>query len=195
MADTRSCVASVAISSSFSGEEAATLPELLSSIRHGPSVVGERAATEMVRRFQPLVRRYWRAKGCGDLDDFSQEVWTRLFESLPQLRDADAFPGFMRRIVVACAADYWRKRSREVPLEAGVDIDALYAAFDAEVAVPVVLRAYLHAVPPQERRVLERVFVDGWTPARVAAELGITPGAVRKSISRGINRLRAHLLP
>src|SRR5687767_14859473 len=95
--------------------EAAPLSQLIAWFRGDhDDAIRSRAAAEILRRFEPLLRKYCRCLGrpAEDYRDFVQEVMVRVLISLPRLRDPRAFPGLMRNIVTNTAADIWRKRGR-----------------------------------------------------------------------------------
>lgn len=57
------------------------------------------------------------------------------------------------------------------------------------------LRAALEELRPSQRRLLELVYVDGFTHAEVAAMVGSTPGAVKTAVWRARAALRARYRP
>lgn len=151
------------------------------------------AAAEILRRFQPLLRKYWAWHRLGEYEDFVQESMLRLFIALPRLRDVDSFPGLFRRIVIGTATD--ALRARELKGEELVDLDEeqLSEAFDDSFATAVVVRSYLEHLPPKEREVIQMAFFEDLDPREIAARLEVTEGAVRTTKSRAIARLRTIL--
>ena len=148
------------------------------------------AIEEIARRFKPLVIKYWQKTGRTiEYAEFLQEVFSRLFGSIGALRDARAFPGFLRRIVVGAAADYWRLRKQEGEAY-GLDIDELHEAFDADLVTALAIRTVLERLPEHERVVMELSFLEDRGSADVGRRLGISAGAVRVTKSRAIKHLR-----
>jgi len=150
---------------------------------------------EIVRRFEPLFRRSWlRAKPTEDYRDFLHDVLVRLFEALPSMRNPKAFPGFLRRIVLSVVADSLRKRMRSKEEQVdSAELEAAVGAVDHDVTTPIFIRACMERLPPRERQVVELDFFLGLTFGQIAQRLGITPGAVRMTRFRAINRLGGFL--
>lgn len=152
-----------------------------------------RAAKEIARRFSPLIRSFWHAKRCGEYEDFSQEVLTRLFVALPHLRDVDAFPGLLRQIVVTAAADYWRRYRDpgvDVTEEVLEEIADPSADFSEELISKLFVLSYLEKLPAREREVLRLLYYDDLDPEEIANLLTISAGAVRTTKVRALTRLR-----
>lgn len=169
------------------------LGALVELVRLQAEPAASRAAAELARRFSPLIRRYWRDKRCGDYEDFSQEVLTRLFAALPHLRKVAAFPGLFRQVVVGAAADHWRRhRPGEVDLpDAELEkIAAPDADFGEELVTRLLVRSHLELLPAREREVLRLLYFGDLDVAEAARVIGITPGAVRTTKVRALARLR-----
>ena len=176
-------------------EESIPLPKLLIQLRDGDDRdASSRAAAEIVRRFQPLLRKYWAWHRLDEYRDFVQEVMVRLFAALPHLREPDAFPGLFRRVVIGTASDALR-RKRSTGIEA-VDIDSeeLTTEFDESLATAVIVRSYLELLPPREREVIYLLFFEDLDTTEVARDLNLSVGAVRMTKSRAVSRLRRVLL-
>lgn len=171
----------------------ASLVTLVDLLRLQTEPLSSWAAAEIGRRFASLIRRFWRANRCGDYEDFSQEVLTRLFSALPRLRAADAFPGLFRQVVVGAAADYWRHRQPDVvdvPDEQFGEIPDPDADFGEELVTRLLVRSYLELLPSRERQVLLLLYFDDMDALEVANALGISAGAVRTTKVRALRRLR-----
>lgn len=149
---------------------------------------------ELARRFEPVMRRAWRELGGtpDDYPDFRQRALLKLWRTLPQLRNPNAFPGFFKTLVKNEALDALRAAKRlsgrtvsleeiheDIPEEVERDLD-----------LAILVRSLLERLPPREAEVLQAVCVDGENSADVGARLGITDGAARMILSRGIRHLR-----
>ena len=167
------------------------LPQLIEHLRspqHDPR--SSAAAVEILRRFQPLLRKYWAWHRLGSYEDFVQEAMVRLFIALPKLRDAESFPGLFRRIVIGAATDALRKPKAELVNIDEIDEEQLTVGFDESLGTAVVVRSYLELLPPREQLVINLVFFEDRDFPEVARMLGITEGAVRTTKSRAVARLR-----
>src|SRR4029077_11025903 len=77
---------------------------------------GDTAAFEaLVRRFERKVFGliYQVVRSANEVEDIAQEVFTKLFFSLPQFRLEASFEAWLYRITVNQCCDYLRKRKRE----------------------------------------------------------------------------------
>lgn len=174
----------------------AAIGMLVELIRLETEPAASHAAKEIARRFSPLIRSYWYSKRCGEYDDFSQEVLTRLFVALPHLREAEAFPGLFRQIVVRAAADYWRRfqpLGEDVPEEELEEIADPAGDFSEELVTKLFVLSYLDKLPPRERQILWMLYYEDLDPVEIANLLSISQGAVRTTKVRALTRLREAL--
>lgn len=180
----------------------ASLATLLGNFYEDGGVAERSEATqEILRRFEPLLRKYFRRIGerPDTYRDFVQDVVLRLLLALPKLRNPDAFAGLMRRIVVGAAADAVRKRTRE---SARADVELLEqqsheqqirelaAVFDCGFSTALVVRASQEELPPRERQVIDLLIVQGLELSEAAQRLGMSHATIRMIKSRAVKRLR-----
>ena len=160
----------------------------------------------MVHLYGPLVLQWCARVGVhgADADDISQEVFqaaARRLESFRRDREGDTFRGWLRVITRTRIAEHFRSRGREPTGQGGTDA---YRKIEA-IAAPVEDDDEAQVVDGLHRRALELVraefeertwqmfwltFVEDCSPVDVAADLGVTPAAVRKAKSRVLHRLR-----
>lgn len=167
-----------------------TVEQILHRLRDSSRDDASEYCEEIIRRFEPLVRRGWRRAGVGtNFSDFLQDVLVRLFGGLARLRNPKAFPGYFRRIVASVAVDQIRQQART--LQTGeLDPDTAVSRIDEEILAGIFVRSYLELLPARERQVLELEFVDGLTPEEIMVRTGLTRGGTSAARSRGISRLR-----
>jgi RNA polymerase sigma-70 factor (ECF subfamily) len=146
---------------------------------------------EIVRRFEPLLRKAWRRAPMVEYADFAQEVFTRLFRSLPRLRTPAAFPGFFRAIMLSVVSDLWRHRSQEEPLSDS--LAEIVAIVDESTGGELVMRSYAELLGEPERTILLLDLIEGQTSDEIAAQLGWTAGGVRTAKSRALKQLRKQI--
>lgn len=86
----------------------------------------QQAFTLLVRKYQNrvanILTRYLRNN--GDIDDVTQEVFIKVYKSLPSFRGESAFYTWLYRITVNTAKNYLTSQSRRPP---SADIDAMEA--------------------------------------------------------------------
>ena len=159
------------------------------------------------RRVFALALHYCR--GREDAEDLSQEVWLKAFRSLAGFRLESSFYTWLRRIMVNTflndrrGATVVRDGERE-----GVRLDSLEelleepsmtrgpARADAEegfhrkILSERVMRA-LGELSEQQRLIFLLKHREGMTSREIAEELGCSVGAVKKSLFRSVEKLRA----
>jgi RNA polymerase sigma-70 factor (ECF subfamily) len=131
--------------------------------------------------------------------DVVQEAFTRALGCLPNLRDGDRFRPWLLSIARHVATDHMRSRAR-TPI--ACDEDAIETAAvepgPAELAeladLAQLVRAGMAELSPRDATAVALVTHLGFSPAEVAAALGVSPGAAKVIVHRARKRLRNALL-
>jgi RNA polymerase sigma-70 factor, ECF subfamily len=177
-------------------------PPLLESLLRA-AVAGEpRARDRLLAEIHPLVLRYCRARlgrqetVMGSADDVAQEVCLAVVNALPgyTLRGL-SFRAFVYGIAAHKVTDAFRAigRNRAEPV---ADIPDAPLAHDGpeyhllQVELTERLGALLHLLTPRQREVLVLRIAVGLSAEETAQAVGSTPGAVRVTQHRALNRLR-----
>ena len=158
---------------------------------------GDRAAfAALHRRFAPMVHGLLLARlPPADADDLVQDVFVRVMEKLPALREEAAFPGWLAAMTRNFAAGFLRARVRAgrvtwpskatataptgTPPDAGLEAHEVLAA--------------IRALPDAYAETLTLRLVEGLTGPEIAARTGLTHGSVRVNLHRGMAMLREKL--
>lgn len=124
-------------------------------------------------------------------EDLVQDAFVRLSVRLPQLRDPDAFGGYLRTTVANLARSHFRR--------AKVERRCLERMGDGQVMVrdpetPSEVRDALRRLPPRQRAAIALRYYEDLSVAQAAETLGCPAGTVKSLASRGIDRLRRELL-
>jgi RNA polymerase sigma-70 factor, ECF subfamily len=188
------------------GTVAETDPPLLEGLLRA-AVGGEpRARERLLAEIHPLVLRYCRARlgrqetVMGSADDVAQEVCLAVVNALPgyTLRGL-SFRAFVYGIAAHKVTDAFRAigRNRAEPV---ADIPDAPLAHDGpehhllQVELTERLGALLHLLTPRQREVLVLRIAVGLSAEETAQAVGSTPGAVRVTQHRALNRLRRKIL-
>jgi RNA polymerase sigma factor (sigma-70 family) len=122
---------------------------------------------------------YHRVGNRPDAEDLTQEVAMR---ALPRLRDgrgSASVRGYLFATARSALADFWRLRLGkpvdELQENTADEIEPLETPETARAEVERILRQ----LPPHYRCLLELRFLRGYTSKEVAAEMGMTVGAVK----------------
>lgn len=168
----------------------------------------------LVDLYGPLVYRWSRRAGvpAGDAPDVVQEVFRSVdghVREFRRRRPGDSFRGWLWTITRNHSRDYFRRRAHQHPAAGGSDAhqrllqvpqpDALEAdqAVAGEARHGLLHRALelIHVEFEEPTwRAFWRTTVEGASAAEVAAELGLSAGAVRQAKYRVLRRLRQELL-
>ncbi|HEY1381392.1 MAG TPA: sigma-70 family RNA polymerase sigma factor [Gemmataceae bacterium] len=162
---------------------------------------GDRVAFgELVRRFQGAVfaAALTRLRDAGEAQELAQEVFVHAMRKLPQLRDPRCFAGWLRRITARMAIN---RLTRRGPVR-GADAEFLDAV-PAVTAGPLedlvraeqraAVQAGLRRLKPLDRQALEAFYLRGRSLKRIARELAVPVGTVKRRLHVARRRLKAVL--
>jgi RNA polymerase sigma factor, sigma-70 family len=163
------------------------------------------ARDRLLGLLQPLVLRYCRARignresVMGSADDVAQEVCLAVVTALPgyQLKGL-SFRAFVYGIAAHKVADTFRAmgRNRCDPVAEVPDAPVVHGGPEAQVLARERLdrlSRLLDRLTPRQREVLVLRIAVGLSAEETAAAVGSTPGAVRVTQHRALNRLRAEI--
>jgi len=139
------------------------------------------------------LRRFIRARTstAADADDLLQEVFVRIQQRLPDLRDPAKLQGWVYRIARNTIIDHHRKRRPESPLDFEIATDD--PAGQSAVDLTPALRRFLAALPATYREPLVRHAFQGEALPEVAAALGLSLTATKSRVRRARLLLREML--
>lgn len=125
-------------------------------------------------------------------EDLTQTVLTDAFRHWRKVCAASNRDAYVRRMLVNAHLDWHRRRSS---LERPTDLTGHHGAVAADPADGVAsrdeLRRLLLTLPPRARTALVLRYFEDLDDARIADAMGISPGAVRSTVSRALATLRA----
>jgi len=182
---------------------------LLQRARAGDPGAWER----LVHLYAPLVHYWCRRLGvqAADGEDVAQEVFQLAFARINDFRRTQAghtLRGWLRGITRNKVLEFYRRSGQQpqgvggstihLHLQEIADTDVALGdeADDAEVVNDLYYRALelvRHEFEPVTWRAFWRTTVDGQRPVEVAAELKLSPAAVRMAKSRVLRRIREEL--
>ncbi|MDF6100834.1 RNA polymerase sigma factor [Gordonia hongkongensis] len=154
----------------------------------------------MYREHVAGVWRYVRTRvpGAADADDVTAEVFVKAMRSWDRFDDRrDSVGAWLIGIARHVVADWWARRSREVPVaevdrgDAGVSVydgDPETAMLRAAAADDV--RSRLWVLTAREREAVTLRFATELTSDEIGAAMGISATAARMLVYRGVAKLR-----
>jgi RNA polymerase sigma-70 factor (ECF subfamily) len=162
---------------------------------------GDRVAFgDLVTRFQGAVfaAALTKLRDAGEAQELAQEVFVHAMRKLPQLRDPRCFAGWLRRITARMAIN---RLTRKGPVR-GADA-GLLDGVPAETAQPLddlvraeqraAVQAGLRRLKPLDRQALEAFYLRGRSLKRIARELEVPVGTVKRRLHVARRRLQAVL--
>jgi RNA polymerase sigma factor (sigma-70 family) len=128
------------------------------------------------------------AVGRGDAEDCFQETFLAALRAYPTLKDASNLRGWLLTIAHRKAIDHHRANGRRpLPVAEVVEV----AVSDPEPGDGIWEK--VGALPPKQRAAVALRYGSDLPHAEIAAALGCSPEAARRSLHEGIKRLRKEL--
>lgn len=130
------------------------------------------------------------AVGRDGAEDCFQETFLAALRAYPSLEDARNLRGWLLTIAHRKAIDHHRARGRRpLPVAEVAEV----AVQDALPERDEALWAAVGALPPKQRAAVALRYGSDLPHAEIAAALGCSPEAARRSLHEGIKRLRKEL--
>ena len=138
--------------------------------------------------------------------DILQDSYIKAFKSLDQLKDADKFRPWVKRIAHNRCIDYLRQRKPVLFCEMSGDDDDTAVDFEdtREENLPEVsmdkketarlLREILNSLPEDQRAVISMFYYEEMTVKEISRELGVTENTVKSRLSYGRKKIEAKVL-
>jgi RNA polymerase sigma factor (sigma-70 family) len=128
------------------------------------------------------------AVGRADAEDCFQETFLAALRGYPQLKDGGNLRGWLITIAHRKAIDHHRARGRRaVPVAEVAEV----AVTDPEPGDGI--WTAVGALPPKQRAAVTLRYASDLPHAEIAAALGCSPEAARRSLHEGLKRLRKEL--
>ena len=168
--------------------------ELIARCRAGDDAAWAQLVERFARYVHAILTRGYRLAPHVAEDTF-QDVFARVYERLPTLRDDAAFRPWLAQLTRRLAIDAVRAAAHDRPDE-GELIEYLDMSADdvmAELELALTVRAALEGLPEHCADVLDRFFARDESYATIGAALGIPSGTIASRISRCLERVRRSL--
>lgn len=138
---------------------------------------------------------YFRVGNERDAEDLTSQVFLKVYEDLPHYRSRNRFSAWLFTIARARATDFYRKVKREVPLGEADPLADEVALVDQAVRnddLHQVLNL-INRLPPDKQELLRLRFVAGLNYREIGTLLHYKEDAVRKAISRILERIQTEI--
>jgi len=151
---------------------------------------GDRLAFEdLVRRRQSSIRGLMR-RFCGDstlADDLAQQVFLRVWLKIRTLKEAGAFPAWLKKLAVSIWLQYLRKNDALRHADENFDIET---DGDDSAGIGMDLDQALATLPDTVRLCIVLSYQEGMSHREIAELLDMPLGTVKSHVNRGTARLQ-----
>ena len=155
----------------------------------------QEAWAELVNRFSRYVYaiavRVYRLPE-PDAEDVFQDVFTRTWEHLDELRDDLAVWPWIATLTRRLCVDRLRAGAREAPAEEALELEGTSDELDG-IDEALMVHEALKALPEHCAEILDRFFARDESYRVIGEALDIPPGTIASRISRCLRKLRAQL--
>ncbi len=167
----------------------------MAAAQDGDSALYERLLKSILPRLQGFVRV--RLRDPTSAEDVVQTVLLSIHRARHTYRPERPFAPWMWAIARNAVIDAQRagsvRRRREVPLDEVGEVAQAEAATPEHVSLSPQVSDALAQLPASQREAVELIHLKGLSVAEAAAQVGISPGALKVRAHRGYRALRAQL--
>ncbi|MCH9685956.1 MAG: sigma-70 family RNA polymerase sigma factor, partial [Deltaproteobacteria bacterium] len=146
------------------------------------------AADQLLRRYVPLVHRFFHGKIDGDAEDLVQRTFTACVQRVDRFRGEGTFRAYLLGIARYELLGELRSRRRRPHLDPAVqsldDVGPRPSAVLAQRQELQLLRAALRRVPLDLQLLVELRYWEGLDSSEIAAVLEVPRGTVRSRLHR-----------
>ncbi|MBX3103176.1 MAG: RNA polymerase sigma factor [Bacteroidetes bacterium] len=166
--------------------------ELVAACQRGKASAQEVVYQQYSRRMFGLCMRY--AASREEAEDILQDGFVKVFAKITQYQHTGSFEGWIRRIILNTAIEYYRRRVR-TPLQEELCYaeEAPYANWQLESLDMDALVRQIQALPDGCRAVFNLFEVEGYSHKEIAEMLGISEGTSRSQLNYAKRKLQAYL--
>lgn len=125
------------------------------------------------------------AKNREEAEEILQEGFVQVFKSLKNFKNTGSFEGWIKKIMVHCAVQQFRSKSKLYPL-VNIDTAAIEKTGTEEIITQLGKKELLkmvQALPPGYRMVFNLYVFEGMKHREIAALLGIAEGTSKSNFS------------
>lgn len=163
-------------------------------VREGSAEAMDQVTRCYSERLMAAGRRHCRTS--TEAEDAVQDALVSATQHLTELRDDRRLEGWLVRVVASACRRIGRGHKNAPALPLGEELESDAEDPEEEAArreLARLLERSLLQLSPQDRSILLLAELEGFSSAHIAAELGLTDGAVRVRLSRLRARLGAAL--
>ena len=170
-----------------------TIQELIARCKAGEPKAQELLYKQFAAKMLGVCLRY--ATDKMEAEDMLQNGFIRVFQKMADYREEGSFEGWIRRIMVHSAIEYYRKHHKTMQL---VDMDESAAVVSVSPAVSANLNAQdlmalIQQLSPGYRMIFNLYAIEGYSHKEIAGLAGISEGASKSQLSRARGILKQQI--
>lgn len=156
---------------------------LIDGCKKGNRVSQEKLYRQFSAAMYGLCLQY--ASDEDDAKDILQDAFLKVFSKISQVKEPNALPGWIRRIVINTALEKYRSQvvleriDTQPSLMEKAGDDSVLVQLNAEVLVGII-----RELPPKYRMVFNLYAVEGYNHREISEKLGISEGTSKSNLSR-----------
>ena len=170
-----------------------TIEELIVKCKAGERKAQESLYKQFASKMLGVCMRY--ATDRMEAEDMLQNGFIRVFNKLADYRGEGSFEGWVRRIMVHCSIEYYRKHHKMLQV-VDVESEGIEQSVNA-VAVANLdakdLLALIQALSPGYRMVFNLYAIEGYSHREIGEIMGISEGASKSQLSRARTILKEQI--
>ena len=165
--------------------------DLVARCRRGDQQAWDELVNRFSRYVYAIATRVYRLQD-SDAEDVFQDVFTRTWQHLDDLRDDTAVRPWIGTLTRRLCVDKLRAASREIPAEEMLETPAAKDEL-AEVDEALYVHEAMKQLPEHCAEILDRFFAQDQSYKVIGDALDLPPGTIASRISRCLRKLRLQL--
>jgi RNA polymerase sigma-70 factor (ECF subfamily) len=161
-----------------------TIDILIEKCRNGERKAQEMLYKQFASKMMGVCLRY--AADRMEAEDILQNGFIKVFQKIGDFRGEGSFEGWVRRIMVHCSLEYYRKHHKVlqvVDMDDAAEEHAISPSALASLGAKE-LMVLVQSLSPGYRVVFNLYAIEGYSHKEIAAMVGITEGASKSQLSR-----------
>ena len=165
-----------------------TLEELIAGCRSGNRKAQEAIYHLYASKMLGVCARY--AKDHQEAEDMLQVGFIRMFDKINSFKNEGSFEGWLRRIMVNTAIEFYRRSSKMYIVDMDEMDDQPSVEFPMHTLNVKDLMKIIQDLPPGYRMVFNMFAIEGYSHKEIAETMGITEGTSKSQLARARSILK-----
>lgn len=142
---------------------------------------------------------YRYARDNDEAKDILQDGFMKVFEKIERFNSGGSFEGWVRRIIVNTAIDYYRKRKKEFLIEDETNIkdEAEWKDIEEDAYSGLSVNSVVECIQqlsPAYRTVFNLYIMEGYSHQEIADEIGISVGTSKSNLAKAKANVKKMLI-